>query len=110
MLHIDYSSETITPVTSFYDKHKGLLIVNPTSLIKYTETICTDKKCRYPQLTLRILNHILAELDKENKWSACPRQISMKLGAHYDTVTKCLKYLRSINVIQTTKPKITIHG
>jgi len=100
MLHINYSDETITPDTCFYDKQKGLLVVNPENLIKFTEIICTDKNCRYPQLTLRILNHIFAEIDKDNKWAISPRFVSTKLEANYDTVTKCLKYLRSINVLQ----------
>ena len=103
MLHINYSTESITPETSFYDKQKGLLIVNPDSLVRYTEIICTDENCRYPQLTLRILNHIFAEIDKENKWAISPRYVSDRLGANYDTVTKCLKYLRSINVLRIEK-------
>ena len=103
MLNIDYSNETITPITSFYDKQSGLLIVNPVSLINYAEIICTDENSRYPQLNLRILIHDLGEIDKENKWAVCPRQISKQLGAHYDTVTKCLKFLRSIQALQNKK-------
>ena len=108
MLHINYSTETITPETSFYDKPKGLLVVNPDSLVRYTEIICTDKNCRYPHLTLRILNHIFAELDKEKKWAVCPRYVSDSLGANYDTVTKCLKYLRSIDVLRIEKEPLSI--
>ena len=99
MLHINYSAETITPEISFYDKQKGLLIVNADSLVHYTEIICTDKNCRYPQLTLRILNHIFAEIDKDNKWAISPRYVANRLDVNYDTVTKCLKYLRIINVL-----------
>ena len=100
MLNINYAEETISPVTSFYDKHKKLLIVNPDILKGYTETICTDESCRYPKLTLRILNHILADIDRENKWEASPRNVAKRLDSNYDTVTKCLKYLRSINALQ----------
>lgn len=96
MLNINYSSETITPETSFYDKYKGLLIINPNSLIQYEEIIRNDKNCRYPKLTLKILIHIFVETDNENKWNVNPGLIAEKLNAHYDTVTKCLKYLRSI--------------
>ena len=103
MLHINYLTETITPETSFYDKQKGLLIVNPESLIRYTEIICNDENCRYPKLTLRILNHIFAKTDNEKKLAINPRYISDMLGANYDTVTKCLKYLRSISVLPCEK-------
>ena len=99
MLNINYAEETITPVTSFYDKHKKILIVNPDSLVGYAEIICNDENCRYPKLTLRILIHILADIDRENKWEASPRHVSKILCVNYDTVTKCLKYLRSINAL-----------
>ena len=108
MQDINYSTETITTETSFYDKQKGLLVVNPDSLIRYTEIICTDENCRYPKLTLRILIHIIAELDKNKKWAVCPRYVSEILGANYDTVTKCLKYLRSINVLSIEKESLPI--
>ena len=109
MLEIDYSTETIKPTTSFYDKYKGLLIINPGSLVRYAEIICTDENCRYPKLTLRILIHIFFEVGEANKWDVSPRQIATRLGANYDTVTKCLKYLRSIT---NHKPKnnTTIRG
>ena len=99
MLNINYAEETITPVTSFYDKHKKLLIVNPNCLVGYAETICNDENCRYPKLTLRILFHILADIDTENKWEVSPRNVAKRLDSNYDTVTKCLKYLRSIKAL-----------
>jgi hypothetical protein len=99
MLRIDYSNETITPEISFYDKFNRILIVNPDSLIKYEKIINNDSNCRYPNLTLRILIYIITEIDNENKWEVSPRQISKQIGANYDTVTKCLKYLRSIKSI-----------
>lgn len=99
MFKIDYSNDTITPKTSFYDKMNGILIVNPEVLRRYAETISTDENCRYPQLTLRLFVYLLTEIDKKNKLSISARQIAKEFGVHYDTVTKCLKYLRSINVI-----------
>lgn len=100
MQNINYETETILPATSFYDRYRGLLIINPESLIRYTEIICTDENCRFPQLALRILNHVFSEIDKENKFTVNARRISKQFGVHYDTVTKCLKYLRSIGLIK----------
>ena len=103
MQYINYETETIIPAISHYHNQKSLLLVNPESLVRYAELICTDENCRYPQLALRILIHIMAEIDNHNKWTVSARQIAKRFNVHYDTVTKCLKYLRSINVIRTEK-------
>ena len=97
---IDYSNETILPAKNYFEREKNFVLVNPEKLIRFTEKICTDENCRYPQLALRIMNHILAEMDYDNKWKISARQISKRFGVHYDTVTKCLKYLRSIELIK----------
>jgi len=102
MQKINYATETIASANNNHEK-KVFVIVNPENLVRYTEIICTDKNCKYPQLALRILNHIFAEMNKENKWTASARQISKRFDVHYDTVTKCLKYLRSINILQSEK-------
>lgn len=96
MLNIDYSNETITPVTSFYDRHKGTLIINREAFLRYEKIIVNDENCRYPNLTIRILIHIFLEIENQNKWNIRPRIIAERLNANYDTVSKCLKYLRSI--------------
>lgn len=100
---IDYSTETIMPATRIQEISRHPLHVDPERFAQLTELICTDEKCKYPQLTLRLFNHIVAGIDTENKWNASARQISRRLGAHYDTVTKCLKYLRAIDVIRVEK-------
>lgn len=100
MYNINYSTETITPITRITEIDKKQILINSANLTRYTELICTDKKCRYPQLALRLLNHIIAEVDNNNIWLSSARQISERFNVHYDTVTKCLKYLRSINVIK----------
>ena len=100
---IDYSTQTILPAKSHFEPEKNFVLVNPEKLIKYTEKICTDENCRYPQLALRLMNHILAEMDNNNKWNISARQIAKRFGVHYDTVTKCLKYLRAIELIKPTE-------
>ena len=69
-------------------------------LVFITEKICKDKKCRFPQLALRILIHVIAGLNTEGRMNICARQLSKAMGVNYDTVTKCLKYLREIDVLR----------
>jgi len=68
--------------------------INQHVLKEFTEKICTDKNCRYPLLTLRILLHAISEMDSDSKVSICARKLAGKLNVNYDTVTKCIKYLR----------------
>lgn len=110
MQYINYATEVILPATDFQEHQKNVLLVNPQSLVRYTEQICNDENCKYPQLTLRILNHVIAEMDAKNKWSVSARQFSKRFDVHYDTTTKALKYLRSINVISSNDhSRTTIH-
>ena len=102
MMRIDYTNETIMPALSFYNKFEGLLIVNPESLKRYENTIRTDENCRYPNLTLILLIHIMVNMDCQNQCNISARHLAKRIGANYDTVTKCLKYLRSINAIGST--------
>jgi len=69
------------------------------SLRSIVETICKNPQCRYPLLTLRLLIHIITETDKDGRIYLSPRQLSKLMGTHYDTVTKCLKYLRIVGVL-----------
>ncbi|WP_157544001.1 hypothetical protein [Mucilaginibacter paludis] len=79
---------------------KGVLVIERINLVSITEKICCDEKCRYPQLALRILIHVMAGMDTEGKIYISARRLAHVLGAHYDTVTKCIKYLREIEVLQ----------
>lgn len=72
-------------------------------LLQVTETICTDEMCRYPQLALRILIHVIAGIDKEGGVYISAKQLANKLGVNYNTVSKCLKYLRKIGVLKPKK-------
>lgn len=110
MHYINYSTQVILPATDFHEHQKNVLLVNPQSLVRYTEQICNDDNCKYPQLTLRILNHVFAEMDTRNRWNVSARQLSKRFDVHYDTITKALKYLRSINVINSNgHERATIH-
>ena len=67
------------------------------------DKICQKNECRYPLLALRLLIHIITGIDTEDRIYISARQLSKALDAHYDTVTKCLKYLREIGVIRIEK-------
>ncbi len=69
-------------------------------LFYLTERISHDQRCRYPQLTLRILINAIAGMDTDGKIYICARQLSKIMDVHYDTVTKCIKYLREIEVLR----------
>ena len=79
---------------------KDIVEIEQQCLFYLTEKICKDKNCRYPQLTLRILNHVIAGIDVEGRMFICARQLAKAMEVNYDTVTKCLKYLREIGVIR----------
>lgn len=76
--------------------------VNQENLLIFNEKIITDEKCRFRQAVLIIFNHLLANMDNESKVEINARQLSKRLGIHYDTATKCIKYLKDIEVL---KPK-----
>lgn len=69
-------------------------------LVRIVELICTDSACRFPQLTLRVLLHLMAMVDAQNRVHVSAKQLAHTLGVHYKTLTKCLKYLRRIGVVQ----------
>jgi hypothetical protein len=60
-------------------------------------------QCRYPLLALRILIYVIISIDGNGIVHISARHLSKSLGVNYDTVTKCLKYLRQIGVLQLNK-------
>jgi hypothetical protein len=80
---------------------ENIIQVNQQYILLISEKISNDENCKFRQAVLRIFNHILASIDDEGKVSINARQLSKNLGVHYDTITKCIKYLRAINVIKT---------
>ncbi len=77
---------------------ENIIEVERKNLLFITEKIC--QQCRYPLLTLRLLLHIICGIDANGQVHISARQLSKKLDAHYNTVTKCLKYLREIGVVR----------
>jgi len=67
------------------------------------EKISRNEDCRYPLLAIRILVHVITNIDGTGKVHMSARHLARSLGVHYDTVTKCLKYLREIGVLQLDK-------
>lgn len=82
---------------------ENIVQVNRQNIIAITEKICTDKNCKFRQQALRIFVHLIASIDKECKVAINAKQLSKKLDVHYDTVSKCLKYLRNIEVLNPLK-------
>ena len=82
---------------------ENIVEIDQHSILSITEKIC--KEGRYPQLALRIFMHLIAGIDTKGKAHISARHLSKKLDVHYDTVTKCLKYLREIGAVALEKDK-----
>ena len=82
---------------------ESIIQVNQQYILLISEQISNDKNCKFRQAALRIFTHLLASIDNEGKVSINARQLSKNLGVHYDTTTKCIKYLKVIDVIKTEK-------
>jgi len=67
------------------------------------EKISRNDECRYPLLAIRILIHAITGIDANGRTYISARQLSKSLDVHYDTVTKCLKYLREIEALRFDK-------
>lgn len=76
---------------------------NQQYILLVSEKISTDTNCKFRQVTLRVFIYLLANIDNEGKISINARQLSKNLGVHYDTITKCIKYLKDIDFIKTEK-------
>ena len=67
------------------------------------EKISRNGQCRFPLLAIRILIYAITSIDSAGRFYISARQLSKSLDVNYDTVTKCLKYLREIDVLQFDK-------
>ena len=94
-LHKNRQADNI-PSTAHWSP-ENTLEIEQANLLATTEKICTQS--RYPLLALRIFLHIVCGIDANGQIHISARQMAKRLDAHYDTVTKCLKYLREIGVI-----------
>ena len=79
----------------------NIIEVESKNLQEITDKICGQ--CRYPLLALRLLIYFITGIDNNGVIQISARQLSRKMNVHYDTVTKCLKYLREIEVIRLKK-------
>ena len=70
------------------------------SLRMVVEHITDNSQCRYPLLALRVLLHTITKIDTKGRVYISARQLAKSLDVHYDTLTKCLKYLREIEVLK----------
>jgi DNA-binding transcriptional regulator YhcF (GntR family) len=77
---------------------ENIVEIEQKNLRAVVEQIC--KQCRYPLLALRLLLHVITGIDHNGRIDISARQLSRKMDVHYDTVTKCLKYLREIGVLR----------
>jgi len=89
--------------SSHHWQPENIIQVNQQYILLISEQISNDKNCKFRQAALRIFTHLLASIDNEGKVSINARQLSKNLGVHYDTTTKCIKYLKVIDVIKTEK-------
>jgi len=99
----DYFGENVDS-NIFHQWQAGKIVqFNQQNILLVSEKISNDKNCKFRQAALRIFNHLLANMNSEGKVAINARQLSKTMDIHYDTVTKCLKYLREIEVIKIEK-------
>jgi hypothetical protein len=84
---------------SWPPEHEDIAEVDQKAIFEITEKICTDENCHYRQLALRILLHMIASIDGDNKIYIHAGQYAEALKVHYNSLTKCLKYLREIGLL-----------
>lgn len=70
-------------------------------LLSITEKICGQ--CRYPLLALRLLIYVICKIDADGKICLNARRLAKTFDVHYDTLTKCIKYLRENEIIGKEK-------
>jgi hypothetical protein len=78
---------------------ENFIEIEKKSLRRIVDRISSGE-CRYPLLAIRILIHAITNIESDGKVYISARQLSKSLDVHYSSVTKCLRYLRSIEVIQ----------
>jgi hypothetical protein len=78
---------------------ENIVVLDQKHLALFAEKICTDPNCRYPLVALRILVHSITSVNKKGHIYISARRLSKSMGVHYDTVTKSLKYLRGIGIL-----------
>ena len=82
-------------------KPDTIIEVDQNALCIATDLICTE--CRYPLLALRVFIHVLCGINENGQIQISARHLAKKLDVNYDTVTKCLKFLREKGMIALDK-------
>jgi hypothetical protein len=80
---------------------ENIIEIEKKNFLSAIERICNE--CRYPLLTLRIFLHMVCGIDEAGEIHISARHMAKLLKANYDTVTKCLKFLREIEVLAIKK-------
>jgi hypothetical protein len=75
--------------------------IDQAGLLLVANKISTDKSCRYKQLALRLLIYVIGKSNGEGSIAISARRLSKEMDVHYNTITKCLKYLRQIGVLRS---------
>ncbi len=82
-------------------QQENIVEIDAQQLTSLTEYICNPRsRCRYPLLALRLLIHVICQIDGHGRMYISARKLSQKMDVHYDSLTKCLKYLREIGAIR----------
>lgn len=79
-------------------KPKNVIEIEQGDLSVVVDRICTQ--CRYPLLGLRLLLHVITGMNSDGLIHISARHLAKKLDVNYDTVSKCLKDLREMEVLQ----------
>ena len=80
---------------------ENIVEIDTKHLTTLTEYICSpNSRCRYPLLALRLLVHVIGQIDEQGKMYISAKKLSQKMDVHYDSITKCLKYLREIGALR----------
>lgn len=93
---IEYQGRLRTPKA--FGTANNHILIDAAALGLAVDMICSES--RYPLLTLRVLLHTITDIDDNGQIHISARHLAKKMDAHYDTVTKCLKYLREMGVLE----------
>jgi Fic family protein len=102
-MNYEHTGEDLNPAILHQWQPETLIRFNQENISFISEKICNDKNCKFRQVTLRIFNHLLSHVNNECRVSINAKQLSKIFGVHYDTITKSIKYLKSIDVIKIEK-------
>lgn len=93
---LNTSNDSLRP-----DRNRAHIVeVDQKHLLAITEKICQNGNCRYPLIALRLMIYCIANMDSNGRIPISARHLAKSMNVHYDTVTKCLKYLRINEILR----------